>query len=87
MHEQMKMFCLNFEQNRIIKEEFDLWGVKVVGGVRVVLRVLEKPHTEGFRCGIPNPHRKFHHSISIRKCMKIGGTDLTFGGLKVLQEG
>ena len=34
--------------------------------------------------GISIPHRKFQHSILIRKCLKIGGTDLTFGGFKVL---
>ena len=29
--------------------------------------------------GCPNPHRKFQHSSSIRKSLKIGGTDSTFG--------
>ena len=32
--------------------------------------------------GGSNPHLKFQHSSSIIKCLKIGGTESAFGGLK-----
>ena len=32
--------------------------------------------------GGPNTHRKFQYFNSIRKYLKLGGTDWTFGGVK-----
>ena len=85
MREHCKMLRFNFQQNRTINEEFDFSGVKVVGGVRVA--PILKFRKSLIQNDITNPHRKFQHSISIRKCLKIGVTDLTFGGLKVLRGG
>ena len=34
-----------------------------------------------------NPHREFQHSSSIRKCLKIGGTDSTSGVVLVPPRG
>ena len=42
---------------------------------------------EDIQNGGTNPQRKFQYSSSIMKCLKIGGTDSTFGGFKAPQEG
>ena len=85
----MKMFCFKFNQNRTINKEFDFWGGQILSGgpeggrgtrLKKILRSL-------VQISGPNPHRKFPHSSSIRKCLKIGGTDSTFGRLIPCQGG
>ena len=66
--------CFKFNQNLTINKEFDLWGVEG-GGPPFI------------RNGGPNPHRKFRHSTSFRKCLKIGGIDLTFWEVKFTPKG
>ena len=54
------------------------WG----GGVGVPdFKISRKPHTERYSQPTFNIKKKIQYSISIRKCLKIEGTDLTFGGL------
>ena len=42
----------------------------------MILKILKSP----IQNSGPNPHRNFQHSISIRMCLKIRGTNLTFPG-------
>ena len=64
------MLYFKFHQNRTINEEFDIAEVKGTGGSE------ECPDFKNskslIRNGGLNPHRKFQHSNSIRKCLKIG---------------
>ena len=50
------------------------WGVKGRGETRVprFKRIWKNP----IQYGDPNPHRKFQHSNSIRRCLKIKGNEM-----------
>ena len=74
----MEMLRFKFHHNRKINEEFDFWVVEG-GGEEGVLR-FQKFGKAAYRLMVPLPHGKFQHSRSTIKCLKIGGTDLAFGG-------
>ena len=73
----MKMFRLKFQQNCTINEEFDFWGIKRVRGAQI-----SKIPKSLIQNGCTKPHLNFQHFSSIRQCLKFGGTDSNFGGLK-----
>ena len=65
-----------------INEEFVFCGGQILsvvpdGGRGIRFQKLEKILIQN--SGL-NPHRKFQHSSSVRKCSKIGGNKPTFGG-------
>ena len=74
------MLYFKFHQNRPINEEFDCWGFKGPRGFQGA--PISKNQKSLIQNGGPNTHPKFQHSSSIRKCLKMGGTDLTFRGVK-----
>ena len=74
------MLYFKFHQNHTINEEFDFWGVKGAGGLKGALN--SKIERSLIQNGDPNPHRKFQHSSSIKKYVKIRGIESTFRGLK-----
>ena len=64
----------NFIKNRTINEEFDCWGVKAPrGGQEDPISKIQKSPIQN---SSPNPHSKFQHYSSIRKCLKIGRTEM-----------
>ena len=65
------MLCFKFHQNRTVNEEFNLSR----GAQGPDFKNSKKPHTERWFYTTP----KIQHSSSIRKCLKIGGADSTFG--------
>ena len=71
MSKHMKMLRFIFHQNQTINDFFFFEG----GAERPDFKTLRQK-------GCPNPHRKFQHSSSIRKCLKNSGNDSTSGGLK-----
>ena len=70
----MNIFRFDFQQSRTINEEFEFAPIS-------------KIRKSLIQNGGPSPHRKCQHSSSIRKCLKTGGTDSTFGGLGPLRKG
>ena len=70
----MKILCFKFHQNRANS----LWGSQ--GGQ-------SGPISKNRKKLGPNPDRKFQHSSSIKKCLKIAGTDSAFGAVKASHEG
>ena len=73
------MLCFKFHRNRPINEEFDFWGGLIISGG------LEGGRETRFQKiliqnGGLNPHQKFQHSNSIRKCSKNRGAKPSFGG-------
>ena len=51
----------------------------------LISKIRKKPYS--LCVGGPNPHQTIQHSSSIKKCLKIRGTDSTFGGFKAPQGG